>query len=340
MFYLLLAVGLCLAAPWLPYLVYRRLPRRALPPPGALHLDRLASGPHPGGRAPAAAVGDSEGDPTDTDITGPPSPAAGSASAPPPNEPEQRPAGPGLGPTRQAPAPPRLTIPPYGWVNVVLVPVVIVSAFALGGGWAALFDYLGEGHARTFVPAVFVFKPFSYWLVCGLPAGLLGICCSIVPSLWLTRLLLGRSRFHEYLFWEEGRVAPHGGYMERALRGFSCLAVGVAVLCAVYVWQVMNWYARFSEDEIAIKRLLGVGEEAHPYDAVEQIVLTSQRGNGAQTRPADDLHIRFRDGRTWSTDTTFFLPPPAQRDRLLEFLARKTGKPITRARRIEDVPGW
>jgi hypothetical protein len=102
----------------------------------------------------------------------------------------------------------------------------------------------------------------------------------------------------------------------------------------------MNWYARFSEDEIAIKRLTSVGEEAHPYDTVEQIVLTGHLGGGNQGALGERLHLRFRDGRTWSAGTTFFPSSPAECDRLLEFLARKTGKPIARARRIEDVPGW
>jgi hypothetical protein len=217
---------------------------------------------------------------------------------------------------------------------------LIVSAFGLGGCWAALFHYLGEEHARTFRPAVFLFKPFHYGLVCFLPAMLLGICTAVLPGMGLTRLLLGRRRFHEYLFWEEGRMAPWGGYTERALRACSVLAVFVAAVSVLYLWQVLNWYARFSEDEIAIKRLLGAGEEVHPYDTVEEIVLTSHLGSGNQLHSGERLHLRFRDGRTWSTDATFFLPPPAKRDRLLEFLARKTGKPITHARRIEDVPGW
>ena len=135
-------------------------------------------------------------------------------------------------------------------------------------------------------------------------------------------------------------MRPQGGYIESCLKAYSCMGVCVAVLCALYVWQVMNWYARLSEDEVAVKRLLGVGEERHPYDAVAQVVLTSHRlGGSGQIHPNECLHLRFRDGRTWSTDETFFLPPPDELDRLLEFLARKTGKPVTRARLIEDVPG-
>jgi hypothetical protein len=332
MLYLLLAVALCLLVPWLPYLVYRRLPRRAPPPPGAWHLDQLAAGLRPQ----AVAVGGAPHGPPSTDLTRPAEAAPGGES----RVPSRAGSRPRPGPAAPAPAARRLTIPPYRWANGILVTALIVSAFGLGFGWAALFHYLGEARARSFGPAVFLFKPFHYGLVCFLPGMLLGICSAIVPALGLTRLLLGRQRFREYLFWEEGRLRPHGGYMEWCVKVYAGLAVIVAVLCTLFVWQALNWYARFGEDEIAIKRLLGVGEEVYPYDAVTQIVLTSHFGGGKQPYAGERLHLRFRDGRTWSTDTTFHLPPDDELNPLLEFLATKTGKPITRARLITDVPGW
>ena len=57
--------------------------------------------------------------------------------------------------------------------------------------------------------------------------------------------------------------------------------------------------------------------------------------------PSEGLHVRFDDGQTWSTGQSFRLPDaPEERKRLLEFLRRKTGKPITQARLLENVPGW
>ena len=56
---------------------------------------------------------------------------------------------------------------------------------------------------------------------------------------------------------------------------------------------------------------------------------------------AGDVHLRFADGTTWGTGQTFFLPRDAgERQRFLDFLQAKTGKPILRARLIKDVPGW
>jgi hypothetical protein len=95
----------------------------------------------------------------------------------------------------------------------------------LSAGWAVLFHYLGEEHARTFAPALFLFKPFAYGLVCVFPALLLGLCTSFLPGLLCARLLLGPDRFREYLFWEEGRAAPGGGYYERISKLLTAVAL-------------------------------------------------------------------------------------------------------------------
>jgi hypothetical protein len=126
------------------------------------------------------------------------------------------------------------------------------------------------------------------------------------------------------------------------IRMTSCLAVVISVFSVVFLWQVMNWYARFAEDEIAIKRFIGIGEQVYPYNSVQQIVLTShyKQDNEHLAVRRQDVHIRFNDGRTWETDGTFPMPDGAERDRFLDFLHRQTGKPITRARLITDVPGW
>ncbi len=53
------------------------------------------------------------------------------------------------------------------------------------------------------------------------------------------------------------------------------------------------------------------------------------------------MGLRFRDGRRWSTDQMAGPPPEAAVcERLLEFLRRKTGKPVTRVRFLQDAPGW
>jgi hypothetical protein len=234
-----------------------------------------------------------------------------------------------------------LTLRSYRWLNVLFLPVFIVSFLALAFGWVVLFNYLGEKHALTFEAGVFLFQPFSYGLICAVPCLFLGIFSTLPLLVPLAYFLMGRERFLEYLYWDEGRLSQHRPRPEGVIRLLAVLALILGVVCGTFTWLAMNWYARFTEEGIAVKRLLGFGEEFHPYESVEQIVLTSHRRIGKDTEPGQDLGLRFRDGRTWYTDQTFALPgDPAERDRLLEFLQRKTGKPITRARLLKDVPGF
>jgi hypothetical protein len=155
------------------------------------------------------------------------------------------------------------------------------------------------------------------------------------------RLLLGRGRFIEALFWEEGRLGAEGREVDALLRFLRYFALSVGVACAAFVGLALNWYARFTDDAVVVKRFLAAREEVHSYDSVVQVVWTGPVGKDGQPAARGDIHLRFADGTTWGTDQTFVLPDDdAQRQRFLDFLAEKTGRPITRARRIEDVPGW
>jgi hypothetical protein len=342
MLFLLIAVVMCLAIPWIPYVVYRRLPRRPRPPVSDEELQRLALENCPDAlprattsalprRKPARAVvtseegprfGPVEGSTDEEDVS--PSQRTGDAPKP-----------------RRKPAPRSFVLPSHGWVNAVVVVFMIVCFLALGVGYAAVFHILGEARSRALPPSIFRFEPFAYGVVCFLAALLLGICTSILPGMLLARLLLGRRRFHEFLFHGEGRGEAQGGSRARIMRVLAGLALFVSIGSALYIWQVMNWHLSLTEDHIAIKRLAAFREEIHPYEDVEQIVLTSHERYKGNVFPRDNLHLRFRDGRSWATDETFVLPRDQdQRHRLLDFLRQKTGKPITRARLVTDVPGW
>jgi hypothetical protein len=339
---LLIAIGLCLLVPWLPVLMYRRLPRRPPPTLSEAELHRLAAQLRRPER-PQAVEAAADDDRATAEIADHPRPAA---DAPDTNVAEAEDAGPArpAAGRRARPGPAavparRLTVRSYRWLNALLVPVFPVTFLALGVGWAMLFDYLGEQHARAFPPAVFLFKPFSYAIVCALPALFLGIFTTLPLLALLGRVVLGRQRFLEYLFWDEGRL--RAGYPDRAVRLLTALAVLVGVGSAVWVGLVMSWYTRFGEDEIAVKGLFAVREDVHRYGDVEQVVVSSQRRVGDDVFPGVDLGLRFRDGRTWRTGQTFALPVDAgERDRFLEFLRQKTGKPFTQVRLLDDVPGW
>jgi hypothetical protein len=324
MLYLLLAVALCLLVPQLTVWVYRRLPRRTPPPPGLPAAEELAGLRREASEAVAEVV-----------------PAAGVPPA------VEVPRGEATEPARQESSPPapadpaRIVLPSYRWLNALFSLALLPTGIALGAGWAVLFHHLGEAGARSFGPAVFLFKPHPYWLICAVPCLFLGVFSALPLLLLLMRLLLGRRRFIEALFWEEGRLGAEGrevGALLRSLGGFALVLGGA---CAVFVGLALNWYARFTENAVVAKRFLAAREEVHPYDSVVQVVWTGPVGEDGQPEARGNIHLRFADGTTWGTDHTFVLPDdPAERRRFLDFLAKKTGRPITWARSLQDVPGW
>jgi hypothetical protein len=345
MLYLLLAVAICLLVPWLIVLLCRRMPRRPPDPLPEGQLNQLAAQLRSGKSHNQAEVIAVEDRPFRTDLTQPPAAALEVAQG---KDDELKgdaelaqTSTHGTRLTVSKPATPELRARSYGWVTVVFLPIFIVGGLTLTAGWAILFHYLGEAHARSFPPAEFTFKPSSYGTIMGLPAAFLGIFSALPLVGSLQRLILGRRRYLEYLHWDEGRFQSGGKSMEGLMLLLLLVALVFSVVSVIIIIMGMNWYARFAEDQIAIKRPYNFGEEVHSYDSIEQIVVTSHRQVGKEIRRGADLGIRFSDGRSWKTDTTFYMPrDEAECDRLIEFLQRKTGKPITRARLLEDVPGW
>src|SRR5262249_7268153 len=148
MFYLLVAVALCLLVPWLPVLMYLRLPRRPSPPLSEEELHRLAGQIRPEQPLLVAEVVSGD-EPTNTDITRRrvTVPAVPSRRA---DEEEPRPRAESRAARPATPTPRRLTLRPYWWLNVLMAPILIATFLALGIGWALLFEYLGEQHAHSF----------------------------------------------------------------------------------------------------------------------------------------------------------------------------------------------
>jgi hypothetical protein len=335
--YLLIAVGICLLVPWLPVVLLRLAPVRPVPPLSAEEMDRLIVQLNP--KRTVSATRTQPVGPNQQAVTVPRQrerqPDRADADTPPPQNRSpatRRESDRGLD---------RLTLRSYQWVNLVILPVFIVTMLGMGIGWAMLFNYLGDEHARTFPPGVFVFKPAVYWAIFGVPSVFLGIfgCTAILEP--LTRILLGR-RYPEYCYWEQARrglAGPVG--VQRYGRRFVLFAVVLGSLMALWMVLAMNWYVRLTENEIAIKPLFVIGEQLHPYNRVQQIVLTTHTRVKQDVIPREGLHLRFDDGQIWSTGQSFRLPDtPEERKRLLEFLCRKTGKPLTQAKLLDNVPGW
>lgn len=332
----LLAALVCLVVPGLPVLMYRLLPRRLPPPSGAVDLARQEAVPT-GGDTPEEVSPPT----TITRQGGAPKGRGGPAGE------DRRRADPDRGQSHRrasstkAPLP-RLNLGSYSWLNFLFAPALVLTFLALTLGWATLLHYIAERHAQAFPAGVHLFKLSPNGLIFALPGPFLGILSVAPLLLFLARLLLGRERFVEYLYWEAGRLEAQGGCsLDGMILLLSGLCLLIGVLSAASVFLAMNWYVCLTDEAIVINPFFGLQEEVRGYDTVREIVVTTHRKADRDVIEGPDIGIRFADGTSWSTGHTFRLPQdPEHVTALVSFLVRKTGKPITRARLLEDVGGW
>jgi hypothetical protein len=224
-------------------------------------------------------------------------------------------------------------------VGLELMGLVALTT-ALTAGWVYLFHRLGEAHAARFGPAVFLVKP-AYWAALGCPAFFLGIFTSGVTLYGLQRILLGR-RYHEYVQWDMGRRNMTDLEPMRGVIGCMVLLGGfVGIVSAAFAFFLMGCHVRFTDDEIVDRSLFALTATSHLYSAVDQVVFHTHK---SRNRYYDDivegegLYIHFTDDHSIVFDQVFQLSQsPAERARFFQFLAEKTGRPITKVRLLRDA---
>ena len=188
---------------------------------------------------------------------------------------------------------------------------------------------------------MFRFRPFPYGAYFGLLGIFLGILTAIPVLMLAARVVMGKRRFIEYAHWDEGRNRDAG---KECGRGAPEPVGGCPAGRSA-------WRGRGLPDHELVHLPDGgrgpincwywPTREVRPYDTVQEIVVTSHRRVSKEVMKGPDLGLRFSDGRTWRTGGAFHLPhDPDEVKELLDFLRRKTGKPITQARLLDDLPGW
>jgi hypothetical protein len=215
----------------------------------------------------------------------------------------------------------------YAWVDwAALLPMLLFLCISTVV-WAALFATLARLRDSLMPPALLLVTPQPWWVFWLLPGFFLGL----ISAGWLTfltiRLLIGPRGYAEYQVVSKGQV---GFDLERVWKWIT-----LAIVAGATGWCVLalDWYARFEEERIVVNPLFGFGEKVYRYDQVDQIVETSHliapNGNLVQrTR----YFVVFDDHRQWEEDRLLGDPQAT-----FDLMTRKTGKPVVRARFLEDV---
>ena len=332
MLYLVLACGVCLLVMWLCLLTLRSLPPQPPLPPAADQLGQLL---HEVKKPSLDAVADKvsldhsvangavhEHAESQGNVTKP-------KTAECTDEDES-----------QSTASPLYKLNSYRWLHFVVTPLLLLTLLISTLGLSSLFQHLAVEHARGLPTGVYVFQPTSYGLLVAIPACLLAVFCTVSVYYLTISLLLGPKRLREYLVWNERRNRNYILNLEANPR-LSYVLMGLMLVGLwIFLYLGMNWHARFTEEEIVIQRLFSIGEERHPYDSVAQIVVYTHRHQNGRALESLGLGLRFETGQKWTADDNVNIPNGNEQTRLLEFLQRKTGKPITQVRNLSAAPGW
>jgi hypothetical protein len=219
------------------------------------------------------------------------------------------------------------------WELGALLPIFLLVPL-LGYAWyLALKGASGLFHQAT--PATrYLVQPIPiFW---GLPALFLGIISSAIPTEWLYRCLL-RDRYRRYERFCNERAGYDG---RRALVWLAGLFTAGSAVCFL---AGVRSFARFDEAGVEIGRPLAFRSTFYPYARVKAIEhrATFRAPNGNTIRRPHYV-ILFDDGTSWSTRGAFRDPVPEIDERIVQLVARRSGRSIEeqpRAVKAERLEG-
>lgn len=186
--------------------------------------------------------------------------------------------------------------------------------------YLALKGLAGLFHQATPTTRFAIFPEPIYW---ALPAGFIGIVSSAIPTGWLFQVLL-RDRCRRFERYCREREGCEGG---PALLMFSVLVV---IGSAIGFVAGVTTFARFEQDGMEIGRTFELRSTRYGYErvaAIEHRTTFLARDGSRISRPHHV--IRFDDGSSWSTREFLRVPLPGPDGQLAEFVAQRSGKPIT-----------
>jgi hypothetical protein len=219
----------------------------------------------------------------------------------------------------------------YQWLNRVLLLVSVPGVVTLAVAWTLVLGWLADLRLRGLPADTLLLRPEPAWALWLGPGLFLGVTSSLIPLAPLTRLLL-RYRLSDYIRHERARTGLDEWAGQKSALVFLVPIVGLTALA-------MDWYVRFDADTIAVNSFVGLGETVYPYSSVRRIVQTSHlRAPFNNEVERKRLFIFFADGRRWcNEDLVRSSRFRDDEETVIRIVCRRAGRPLTRARLLEDV---
>lgn len=199
------------------------------------------------------------------------------------------------------------------------------------GDWAAFVirllvsaEKLGGLYATRLPPADITFAPIvqTYWM---LPAGLLGVVCGGLATMWIARRHLGR-RYSEFLaYWSlSGGVDP----IRSNVMDFQVCTI----VCIGLIFIGLRANVQLVGDTLVVNGLLAPREIRYSLADIEDIKtsarFTAPNGDVVAHR---EYVVTFAGGRQWTTSFIPSDPDQESKRRFIAMLSARAGKPIEQA---------
>jgi hypothetical protein len=223
----------------------------------------------------------------------------------------------------------------YASTDAAALLLILLTAGLATLAFTVWIHWLGKNYQAALPPGLYQRMPTLTWGSCLVPSLVLGILTGVLVSDLALRLALG-DRYGEYEFAFGG-----GGPGRPGDRGMPLLTFVVAGLVTAWVTLGLDRYSRFEEDRVVINPFWGFGERSYPYSAVEAVVRTSHYRRKGRDIEHTRYYIFFSGGERWCNEAYEPAAPGVHEEdaALVDFVCRKSGKPLTCVRHLEDVTG-
>ena len=197
----------------------------------------------------------------------------------------------------------------------------------LAAAWWWLFYWIGNWNAQRFAGAVYQLCPMG--MTWGVSAIMAGILTTSLPLTLFYRFGL-RERYAEF----QRYLNLRHGCNERSIGLPICVFFGAIILASVVL--ILHWRVVLTNTEIVQYPFFTLLSVSHKYSDITDIRTAPRRqAPSGNLRDNDDYETEFSDGSVWAT-----YPNPAdltadEKQRMMEFVSKRSGKPIRHVALLE-----
>lgn len=210
--------------------------------------------------------------------------------------------------------------PVYRRWELLSLPLLFGLLPPLVAAWWWILYWIGIWNAQRFSDSVYHLWPIG--ITWGVPAFLLATITASLPMTLFYRWCL-QERYPEF----ERYLNLRHGYNHNSASVPVLAVLGVIALLLIVL--VLHYRVVLTNDEIVQYPFFSFSSVRHEYSDIADIRTALQRrAPNGRLRDNDDYETEFSDGRVWSTYPNPASLTKAEKQQMMEFVSKKSGKPV------------